>query len=245
MRRTIDRSGRRMSIPGAAVKGRREYGAMPAEAHRAATRTPRQLNQASLLHATDALAKADPDLGAIVAEFGPPPLWARRPGFATLVRIILEQQVSLAAAKTMYERLDAHASGVTPDAIAALGEPGLRRLGFTRQKAQYSHGLAVAVRDGALDLGGIARAGDGDGMSRLLAMRGLGPWSVDIYYLMALRRPDVWPRGDLALAIAVHRVKRMRARPDYAALTRFAERWAPWRSVAARILWHHYLSRPR
>lgn len=202
----------------------------------------RQLTHSSLLCAVRELAERDADLGAIVKRFGPPPLWARRPGFATLVRIILEQQVSLAAAKTMYERLRGTVGVVSPETVDALGIAGLRALGFTGQKAAYCHGLAHAVGSGRLDLGAVSRADDTAGREMLLQMRGLGPWSVDVYYLIALRRPDVWPHGDLALADAVHRVKGMPARPDYVSLTRFASQWAPWRSVAARILWHHYLS---
>ena len=142
----------------------------------------------------------------------------------------------------MYLRLAARVGTVSPESVAALGVPGLRALGFTGQKSSYCHELAGRLLDGHLDLGAVARAPDDIGRQALLATRGLGPWSVDIYYLMALRRPDVWPHGDLALADAVHRTKRIRARPDYARLTRFAAQWAPWRSVAARILWHHYLS---
>ncbi len=203
---------------------------------------PRQLTGATLLRGVEELARHDPDLRAIVRRHGPPPLWARRPGFAALVRIILEQQVSLAAARTMFERLHAAAGGVTADSVAALGVAGLRSLGFTGQKAGYCHGLAESLRSGALDLGAVARAPDTVGRDRLLAVRGLGRWSVDCYYLAALRRPDVWPHGDLALADAVRDVKRLRARPDYDRLTRLARQWAPWRSVAARILWHHYLA---
>lgn len=203
---------------------------------------PRQLTDATLRRAVREFTHRDPDLAAIVRHLGPPPLWGRRPGFATLVRIILEQQVSLASARSMYERLRLEVASVTPESVRILGMSGLRALGFTGQKAAYCHDLAVAVRSGLLDLGAIARTSDDVGRARLLQVRGLGQWSVSIYYLMALRRPDVWPSGDLALADAVHRVKRLRARPDHVKLTRLAERWAPWRSVAARILWHHYLS---
>jgi DNA-3-methyladenine glycosylase II len=202
----------------------------------------RQLNAATLQLAVQELAERDRDLAAILDRHGAPPLWARRPGFATLVRIILEQQVSLAAAKTMYERLRGAVGVVEPHAVHALGIDGMRALGFTGQKSSYCLGLAETIRSGALDLRAVSRADDRVGRDMLLQLRGLGPWSVDVYYLMALRRPDVWPHGDLALADAVHRVKRMRGRPDYASLTKFAERWAPWRSVAARMLWHHYLS---
>ncbi len=202
----------------------------------------RRLTNATLRFATAELSARDADLAASVRRFGTPPLWGRRPGFPTLVRIILEQQVSLAAARTMYLRLMQRVGTVSPQSIVALGVPGLRELGFTGQKAGYCHELAARLLRGHLDLSAIARAPDDVGRQALLAVRGLGPWSVDIYYLMALRRPDVWPHGDLALAEAVFRTKRLRARPDASRLTRLAAAWAPWRSVAARILWHHYLS---
>lgn len=202
----------------------------------------RQLTAATLQRAVQELADRDTDLDAIVTRYGAPPLWARRPGFATLVRIILEQQVSLAAAKTMYERLRSTIGVMEPHALHALGIDGMRALGFTRQKSSYCLGLANAIRAGQLDLHAVSRADDAVGRDMLLQLRGIGRWSVDVYYLMALRRPDVWPHGDLALADAVHRVKGLPERPDYVSLTGFAAQWAPWRSVAARILWHHYLS---
>jgi DNA-3-methyladenine glycosylase II len=119
---------------------------------------------------------------------------------------------------------------------------GLRQIGVTRQKAAYCHGLARRVLDGTLDLARVARAPDDEGRQMLLDVPGLGPWSVDIYFLMALRRPDVWPRGDLALAAAVRDVKGLRTLPSHEQQLRLSESWAPWRSVAARILWAHYLS---
>ncbi len=215
---------------------------MPAQRTTIAAASRRQLTNATLRLGTSELCRQDPDLAAIVRRFGVPPMWARRPGFPTLVRIILEQQVSLAAARTMYQRLVERVGTVSPESVSSLGVTGLRALGFTGQKSAYCHELAGRVLDGTLDLSAVARAPDDLGRRALLDVRGLGPWSVDIYYLMALRRPDVWPHGDLALADAVHRTKRMRARPDYTRLTRLAAQWAPWRSVAARILWHHYLS---
>jgi DNA-3-methyladenine glycosylase II len=202
----------------------------------------RQLTHQTLGHAVVDLSKRDADLGAVVERFGPPPMWARRPEFATLVRIIIEQQVSLAAARTMYERLRAATGSVTPSSVHQLGERGMRALGFTGQKSSYCVGLAEMILHGRLDLGAVARAETPKGRAMLLGVRGLGAWSVDIYFLMALRRPDIWPHGDLALADATHKVKRLTARPDYRSLTAMAEQWAPFRSVAARILWHHYLS---
>jgi DNA-3-methyladenine glycosylase II len=201
-----------------------------------------RLNRASLKAAVDALCIVDPDLAEVVSRFGYPPLWGRKPGFATLVKIILEQQVSLASARAMYRKLAAHCGEVTPDRIARLGVGGLRRLGFTRQKAGYCHRLGLMLRDGKVDLRSIGRSKPHVARTALLEIHGLGPWSADIYLLMALRRPDVWPDGDLALAEAVRQIKRMRARPSTVRLRQMAERWAPWRSAAARVAWHYYLS---
>jgi len=169
-------------------------------------------------------------------------MWAREPGFPTLIQIILEQQVSLAAARTVYRRLIGHLGGMTPEVVQAVGEDGLRDFGLTRQKARYCHGLATRMLDGRLDLSSVAMAPDDRGRERLLAIPGLGPWSVDIYYLMALRRPDVWPRGDLALASALRDVKRLDAIPTRDEQQRLVCDWSPWRAVAARILWAHYLA---
>jgi DNA-3-methyladenine glycosylase II len=178
-----------------------------------------------------------------VQRLGVPPMFGRRPGFATLVRIILEQQVSLAAARTMFQRLDAHVGGLAPASIAGVGMAGLREFGLTRQKAAYCHGLALRVLDGRLDLATVARSDDDTARAMLLQVPGIGPWSVDIYFLMALRRPDVWPQGDLALAVAMRDVRGMRRLPGREQQQKIARRWAPWRSVAARILWMHYLAR--
>jgi len=142
----------------------------------------------------------------------------------------------------MYGRIESHAGGMTPQAVSGLGIAGLRGLGVTRQKAAYCHGLAQRVIDGRLDLAALGRAPDEDGRRQLLDVPGIGPWSVDIYYLMALRRPDVWPRGDLALATALREVKGLRALPSHDQQEKLARSWAPWRSVAARILWAHYLT---
>lgn len=208
---------------------------------------PRALTQATLAAGVAALARRDRDFAALAARNGLPPMWARRPGFPTLVHIVLEQQVSIAAARTLFRRVRERLGGMTPERVADRGVDGLFRLGLTRQKASYCHDLARAVLDGSLSLSRIARADDAEGRAALLALRGIGPWSADVYYLMALRRPDVWPVGDLALAVALQEVKRLRKRPDAGRQLALSEAWAPWRSVAARLLWHYYLTtrRPR
>jgi DNA-3-methyladenine glycosylase II len=206
------------------------------------TKLRRTLTRTLVSQGARELIARDPDLARIHRRIGDPPIWGRRPGFPALVKIILEQQVSLRSAAAMYRRIDGHVGGLSPQAIDGLGVAGLRRLGVTRQKAAYCHGLACQIMDGTLDLPAIARAPDDEGRQSLLGVKGLGPWSVDIYYLMALRRPDVWPRGDLALAVALRDVKKLPALPTFEQQQKLAQAWAPWRSVAARILWAHYLT---
>ena len=206
---------------------------------------PRALTHTTLAASVRALARRDRELAALYRENGLPPMWARRPGFSTLVHIVLEQQVSIVAARSLYRRVRERIGGMTPEIIVRTGTMKLHRLGLTRQKASYCHELAQAVLGGSLRLSDIARAPDTEGRGQLLALRGIGPWSADIYYLMALRRPDVWPVGDLALAVALHEVMGLPARPDALRQQEISARWAPWRSVAARLLWHYYLNTRR
>ena len=200
------------------------------------------LSSRTLRRAVGELKTRDPDLAVVVERFGEPPLWARRPGFATLIRIILEQQVSLSSGAAAYRRLQAVAGRVTSARVAALREDRLRAAGLTRRKAAYCRGLARAVVDGGLQLQDLHRRPDAEVRTTLLEVPGIGPWTVDIYLLMALRRPDVWPSGDLALARALTQVKGLSRVPGERRLTRIASQWSPWRAVAARILWHFYLS---
>ncbi|MEE8128685.1 MAG: hypothetical protein V3T48_00230 [Vicinamibacterales bacterium] len=203
---------------------------------------PRPLTHAGLLAATHELARRDRGLRRILRLHGPPPLWARRPGFATLVRIILEQQVSLASARATFNRLENRIDGLTADRVRTLGPTELRTLGLTRQKARYLIELADAVSDGWLDLRGLGRLDDAQARTALMAVSGIGPWTADVYLLEALRRPDVWPTTDLALAKAVQILTRRPTRPSRDDLEAIGATWRPLRSVAARMLWHYYLS---
>lgn len=202
------------------------------------------LNQRSLLRATRELAAGDPDLAAVVDRYGPPPLWAREPGFHTLIHIVLEQQVSLASAKAAYDRLVAVTGRLVPERFLALCDAELKAVGFSRQKTAYGRTLAQAILDGRIDLARLETLDDDQVKVQLTAIKGIGPWTADIYLLMVLRRPDTWPSGDLALASAVRRVKRMRTAPTPMKLEHIGKAWQPWRAVAARILWHYYLSTP-
>ena len=205
---------------------------------------PGPLTEAALRRAARELAARDEDLGRVLGRLGPPPLWAREPGFHTLVLIVLEQQVSLASARAAFARLLAACGpALTPRRLLALGDDALRAAGLSRQKAAYCRHLAELIETGELDLGGLARLGDEEARAELMKVKGVGPWTADIYLLMALRRPDVWPGGDLALAVAAHELKRLPARPDRAQLDALAEGWRPFRAVAARLLWQYYLNR--
>jgi DNA-3-methyladenine glycosylase II len=199
-----------------------------------------RLTTESLATAAAALASRDSDLVRIHEVHGPPPMWARPPGFPTLLRIILEQQVSLISARAMFERLKSNIQPFTAEGFIKAGEAHLRSLGVTRQKAHYCVQVAEAFNNGHLSR--IGRMNDDDAHAALLSIKGVGPWTANIYLLMALRRPDIWPDGDIALASALGRLRKMKARPSFVELAKIAERWRPYRSVAARMLWQYYLA---
>jgi DNA-3-methyladenine glycosylase II len=207
--------------------------------------SPLPLDEPSLLDAARQLAELDADMAGILARHGPPPLWAREPGFATLVAIILEQQVSLASGAAALERLRCAAGGVNAGAVAALGVDGARAAGLTRQKARYVVALAESVVAGTFDPDALGALDDEAARAALISVLGVGRWTADIYLLMALLRADVWPDGDLALAGAMRRAKRLVALPGRDEQRAIAEPWRPWRAVAARLLWHAYLAGER
>jgi DNA-3-methyladenine glycosylase II len=201
------------------------------------------LTETRLAEAVAQLVARDADLAGIVARYGPPPLWDREPGFATLLHIVLEQQVSLASARAAFDRLREVAVLLTPARFLELNDEELLAIGFSRQKARYGRALAEAIESGALELKALDRLDDEAVHRALQAIPGIGPWTSTIYLLMVLGRPDVWPVGDIALAASVGEVKRLGRRPDAIEMAELGEAWRPWRSVAARLFWHDYLSR--
>lgn len=205
--------------------------------------TREALTEITVARAAKQLARRDKDLGSILEKLGPPPLWARRPGFPTLVKIILEQQISLASAASMFARLKKNVVPFHPARMLELGEAHLKSLGLTRQKTAYCLHLAQSLTDKRLRLAQLSRMSDTDAKAALLELKGIGPWSADIYLLMALGRPDIWPTNDLALAIAITELRQLTSRPNSNQLAGMAEAWQPYRSVAARMLWQYYLAR--
>ncbi len=171
-------------------------------------------------------------------------MWEREPGFPTLLRIILEQQVSLASAKAAFDKLLRVASPLTPEKFLQIGDADLKVAGFSRQKTGYGRNLARAIVSGSLDLHKLESLHDDDARTELVKIKGIGRWTADIYLLMAMRRPDVFPSGDMALAAALKRVFGLRSLPKPERLEAMSAAWRPWRAVAARLLWHYYLSTP-
>ena len=203
----------------------------------------RPLTQKTLALAARELAARDQLLAAIHATYGDPPLWQRATGFRTLVHIILEQQVSLSSAKSMLVRLETAIQPFTAERFLELGEMRLRGLGVTRQKSSYLLHLSESIVGGRLGLSGLSRLSDDEVLVQLTQIKGIGLWSANIYLLMAMRRTDIWPAGDLALAVALKELKGLATRPSPEELEVMAEAWRPHRAVAARMLWQYYLGR--
>ena len=204
---------------------------------------PTYLDEEALARGLSYLSARDRDLARILEELGPPPMWEREEGFPTLLRIILEQKISLASAQAVYDRLVAICRPLTPERFLELDDATLKTVGFSRQKMVYVRDLARSIIEGRLDLLQLHEMEDEEARGELLKVKGIGPWTADIYLLMALRRMDVWPRGDLALAVAAQRIKGLRSFPRAEELDALGAAWQPWRAVAARLLWHYYLNK--
>ena len=198
--------------------------------------------QESRQQAIDQLIKAEPVFGKIVDLYGSPPLWQRPEGFPSLIRIILEQQVSLASAKAAFDKLLAASGELTPPRFLEFSNEELNTIGFSRQKTSYGRYLAQAINDNDLDLEGLTRLDDDQVRGELTKIKGIGIWTANIYLLMAMQRPDVWPKGDIALATAYQHLTAIDGRPGNDEMEKFSEPWKPYRSVAATLLWHYYLS---
>ena len=198
------------------------------------------MTEQTLCDGLAALAAADRDVARALQEVGPPALRSREPGFEALLGAIVSQQISKAAAQTVWNRLAGAADPLGPETVLALDEDALRAAGLSRQKAKYARGLAEAVITGAIDLDGLAQLPDETVAEQLVALKGIGRWSAEIYLLFALGRPDAFPADDLALMIGAQRLKRLEDRPNRTALTQIAEAWRPWRGPAALLLWHYY-----
>jgi len=203
-----------------------------------------QEDRALLLRALAHLGKADKDFARAIEEVGPPPPRRRPTGFLGLLHVIVAQQVSTHAAKAISARLDAALDEKTPEAFLKLSDADLRAVGFSRQKVIYGRDLATAFLDGRLSMPRLRRQSDEEAIAAITSVKGLGVWSAEVFLLFSLRRPDVLPAQDLGLIIAAQRMKRLKERPSPQQLRKIAEPWRPYRSYAARMLWHYYHAAP-
>ena len=198
------------------------------------------LTAQQLTEAIDALAAGEPAFAAALGRVGYPEPRIRDRGYATLLRTIVGQQVSVKAADAVWRKLEALVGDATdPHAVAAASDEDLRACGFSRQKSSYAKSLADEVTSGRLDL---ARLSDDDeeAIAALVRVKGIGRWSAEIYLLFAEGRPDIWPAGDLAVQIEVGRILGHDTRPSEKMVRELAENWRPHRGAAAIFAWHHY-----
>lgn len=198
------------------------------------------LDDAALIHALDVLAANDPVVAGLIARIGYPASRQRERGYETLLRTIVGQQVSVAAAASMWRKLEAAlGEGCQPGALLGKDEETLRACGLSRQKQGYARSLAELVTSGALDLHALPED-DEEAIAQLVRIKGIGRWSAEIYLLFAEGRRDIWPAGDLAVQAALHVILDLPARPDEKQTRALAERWRPHRSAMAIMAWHRY-----
>ncbi|MEO3428300.1 DNA-3-methyladenine glycosylase 2 family protein [Pelagibius sp. CAU 1746] len=190
--------------------------------------------------AMDALAAADPDIAEAYARCGLPPQRGSEPGFAGLMRMIAGQQVSVQSARAIVARLEERVDPLTAEQFLKASDADLKAVGLSRPKMRYGRILAGEIAAGALDIQGLEALDDAEAVAALTRVKGIGQWTAEIYLLFALKRPDVWPVGDLALCVAAQHLKKLEARPGPKAMLALGEAWRPHRSAAARFLWHLY-----
>lgn len=199
--------------------------------------------KADLEEGTAALVAVCPHMAEARARTGPPPLRRRANGFPGLARIIVGQQLSVASASAIWGRVEAAVTPFEPAMFNTTGDDRLRQAGLSAGKIRTLRGIAAALDSGEINLKALARAPEERVREQLVALKGVGPWTADIYAMFCLGRADAWAPGDLALQIAVADAVGLEARPDAGEMAIIAERWRPWRSVAARLLWAWYAHR--
>lgn len=193
----------------------------------------------------DELAAADPDLAAIIKAHGYPPFWSRPNSFETLVHIILEQQVSLASALSALNKLKERLQELTPVRLLQLTDEEMRACYVSRQKNGYIKYLAEALLSGQLNLAELEDMPDKEVRAKLVALKGIGNWTADVYLMFVLQHSDIFPVGDLAAVNAMKRVKNLSADITKEQMIEMATQWQPYRTIATMLLWHFYLSVPR
>jgi len=189
--------------------------------------------------AVETLSKGDPDLNMFYRTCGLPLLRTRPPGYGTLLKVICAQQVSTAAARAITGRLDAISKPMTPEKFMGLSDKKVREIGLSRQKENYGRGIAEAIINGTFSLRRIANMRDEQAIAEMMNLKGIGRWTAEVYLIFALRRPDLWPIDDLGIVKGVMGMKGLTSRPSRQELLQIGELYKPWRSAAARMMWHY------
>ncbi|MBW4601805.1 MAG: DNA-3-methyladenine glycosylase [Calothrix sp. FI2-JRJ7] len=187
----------------------------------------------------------DSDLAEIIQTYGYPPNWIREKGFIGLIRIILGQQVSVASANAIFKKLELLVNPLTPENFVTFNDSQLQSAGLSRQKIVYTRALAAALANKQLDLDKLELGDEATLRAELTKIKGIGNWTVDIYLMMSLQRPDAFPASDLGVILAYQKLKDLSTRPTPQQLEVIAEKWRPWRAIATRILWHYYLNKQK
>jgi DNA-3-methyladenine glycosylase II len=200
-------------------------------------------NRQHFIELCDWCARIEPKLKTVIDQFGYPPLWHREPDFATLILTILEQQVSLASAKSAFNKLIERIKIVTPENLLKLTDEELKQCYFSRQKATYSRILADEIFTGKLNLEDLNSQSAEEIRSRLIQIKGIGHWTIDMYLLMSLHFADIFPPGDLATIKAVYELELVPATSSKEEIINFMKKFSPFQSVATYLLWHSYIER--
>ncbi|MCU0390698.1 MAG: hypothetical protein MUE81_06235 [Thermoflexibacter sp.] len=177
----------------------------------------------------------------IVQQYGYPPFWHREPNFATLLKIILEQQVSLASAQAAYDRLLQKLGEVTPEKLLELTDMEMKECYFSRQKTIYARDLAYEIQNKNLIIETLNQKTDNEIRTALTKVKGLGEWSADVYLLLSLHRLDIFPAGDLAIVKALKQARLVSENGSRDEILNFADEAKPYRSIATYLLWHYYI----
>lgn len=200
-----------------------------------------QFNHENFRKLCKQLAKKDPAFREILKRHGYPPMWTRPEGFPTLIQIILEQQVSLASAKAAFKKLKQKVGTITPKKLLGLSDTEFRSCHFSRQKIIYARHLAELIISKVIKLKALQHWDENKIRATLKQAKGIGDWTADVYLLFALRRRDIFPVGDLAVVKSLHDIKQIPEQISREEMLLIAETWRPNRSIAAILLWHHYI----
>jgi DNA-3-methyladenine glycosylase II len=197
-------------------------------------------NEGDVEQGLSELLRLDPRLSAVAADAGPLPLRLREPGFAGLAHIIVSQMVSRASAEAIWRRMLPADGELTAESYVMLHDEAWREFGLSRAKATTLSGIANAVAAGHLDLTALSVLPPSEALQALTALKGVGPWTAEVYLMFCCGHADIFPSGDVALQNAVAAAFGLVQRPQAKALAAMAEAWSPWRSVAARLFWVYY-----